>query len=127
MAAHRAQSRMSLSRPILWRRRPFDMHVLRMTAIAGDTQLLHLLPELVRSAGLTGIISGHRRILCDAVEGIEILPYRQRRRGVDRRTVGRYAGLRLRRGEMREGGGERADAGGARFEVVKLRGAAFQS
>src|SRR5258707_6999719 len=117
---------MSLSRPILRRRRPFDMHVLRMTAIAGNTQLLHLLPEPVCSARLTGGITGHRRVLGEAVEGIEILPYRQRRRGVDGRAVGRYAGLRLRREEMREGGEQRADAVGARFEVVKPRRAAFQ-
>src|SRR5437899_4494486 len=86
----------------LMRRRWFDMHVLRMTAIACDTQLHRLLPELVCGAGQAGIISGGRRVLGDAVEGIEILPYRERRRCVDRRTVGRYAGLRLRREKMRE-------------------------
>src|SRR5262249_35311040 len=91
MAGHLRRSHASQSS--LRRCRCFDMHVLRMTAIASAAQLLHLLPELVCGSGLTGIISGGRRVLGDAIEGIEILPYRECRRRVDRRAVGRCAGL----------------------------------
>src|SRR5215831_10833529 len=98
-----------------------------MTAIAGAAQLFCLLSELVAGAGLAGIVSDHRRILSEAIEGIEILPYGWRCRSIDRRAVSRFAGFRLRREEMREGGEQRADAVGARFEVVKRRRVAFQS
>src|SRR5262249_60435720 len=72
-------------------RRWFDLHVLRMTAITVAAQLLHVLPELVGGAGLTGIISGGRRVFGDAIEGIKILPYRKRCRGGGARAVRPYA------------------------------------
>src|SRR5262249_46815071 len=88
------------SQPTLSCRRPLDVLVLRMTAIACASPLLHLLPELGCGAGLTGVIRGGGRVLGDAIKGIEVLPYSKRRSGVDRRAIGPYAGLRLRREEM---------------------------
>jgi hypothetical protein len=86
-----------------------------MTAVTGGAQLFCLLPELVCGSGLTGIISGGCPAFGDVVEGIEILTQGGRGRRVDRRAVGRYAGFRLRRKEMREGGKQGADAVGTRF------------
>src|SRR5215813_3890002 len=102
---------------LIWRRR-LDLHVLRVTAIAATAQLFCMLPELVCGAGLAGIICGGRSILGDPVEGIEILPNRERCGRVDRRAVGRYAWFRLRRKQMRESGEQRADAVGSGFQVV---------
>jgi hypothetical protein len=86
-----------------------------MTAVTGGAQFFCLLSELVCGAGLTGIVSGGCCAFGDVIEGIEILPQRERGRRVDGRPVGRYAGFRLRRKEMREGGKQRADAVGTRF------------
>ncbi len=68
-------------------RRRVHFHILAMAAIAGRPQLLGVVPKLIDRGGLAGVVGHLRGSVGLAIEGLEVLPDRRRRRVSRRHRV----------------------------------------